>query len=442
MLIKNFNDLSTSEERKIALELINAGIESVLPGNVIKKSVHHNNEVLTINNDEYGLKNRKTYVIGAGKAAGAMAEALENILGDKIEYGVVNYKGGDFKTKRIKLNAAGHPIPTREGLNGVEEMLSIKDDLKPNDILICLISGGGSALMPYPIDEVTFEDKQMTNELLVNSGAKIQEINAVRKHISKVKGGRLAKHFSPNLMISLVISDVVGDDIESIASGPTAYDSSTFKQACGILEKYEILDKIPVGVRDYLKKGVKGNVKETPKKMQSNSKIYIIGSNKIALDAMGRKATEFNLPYEILTNREDREANEAARYWPSIIFNKQNGRPCLYLVGGETRTRPIPNKGKGGRNMHYATRSILELSNLKGKWTIASVGTDGSDFMDNVAGGIADAHSLEIISQKGLNIEEHLEKYDTYNILRQIDGLIYTDDTGTNVGDIVVYLIT
>ena len=441
MIIKNFDELSTSNEKRIVLELINAGIESVLPKKVISKSVSYNDKILRINEDEYDLSNRKIFVIGAGKASGAMAEALENILADKIAGGVVNHKGGNFKTKLIKLNVAGHPIPTIEGLKGIEKMLALKSVMNQDDIVICLISGGGSALLPYPVDEISFEKKQLTSELLVGSGAKIQEINIVRKHISKVKGGRLAEYFYPNLVISLVISDVAGDDIESIASGPTAYDSSTFKQAYEILAKYDILDKVPINVINYLQKGIRDGVKETPKKMQPNSKIYIIGSNNLSLEAMIKRAEELNLSCEILTNKEDRETNEAAKYWASKILSKQKIRPFVYIVGGETRTKPIANKGQGGRNMHYVVRSLVELENLNENWAIASVSTDGSDFMDNVAGGIIDNHSSNLLKKPVLNAQNYLERYDTYNILRQIDGVVFTDDTGTNVGDIAVYFL-
>jgi glycerate-2-kinase len=440
MIIKNFKELATSKERKIALEIISAGIESVLAQKVIKEKVKFESNTLIINNDKFPIKGN-VYVIGGGKASGGMAEVVEEILGNKIKEGYINHKGGIFDTKKIQLIRGGHPTPTIEAMRGVEKMLSIKNKLKPNDVIICLISGGGSALLPMPAEGVDFIDLEETTKRLVESGAKIQEINKVRTHLSRIKGGRLAEHFIPNTVITLILSDVVGDDIQSIASGPTTYDESTFTQAYNILAQYGTLYKIPDKVKAYIEKGIKGDIKETPKVMPPNSRPYVLASNKDSIKAMELKAKELKIPFKVLTMDEERETNEAAEEWAEDIL-AENKRPFVYIIGGETRTTPPENHGLGGRNLHYTARSLLTLKEMKGKWAVAAVATDGNEFNTGFAGGIIDNNTLKNAEKLQLNPEEYLKRYDSLRFLQKLNSVINVGgSSGTNVGDIIIYVL-
>ena len=249
---------------------------------------------MNVNGDIYPVSGGRIFVIGGGKASGLMAESLENLLGpENITDGVVTCKGNHFHTGKIKIVRAGHPIPDQRGTDGVRRMLHLKDQyaIGRDDLVLCLISGGGSALMPCPADGVSLKDKQRVTELLLACGAEINEINTVRKHLSTVKGGRLGHFYSPATVISLILSDVIGNDLSIIASGPTFPDASTFADAYNLLKKYNLLSKIPEAVTGLLEKGCRGLEAETPKALD-NCHNYIIGDNTLALQAMAQKASE------------------------------------------------------------------------------------------------------------------------------------------------------
>ena len=250
MIIKNKRELSTTELRKQVLGLIEIGIARVLPPATMKSAVSYDSarRILTINNYTYPLSKGRIFVVGGGKASGLMAETLENIITpDNISAGVVNCKTIDYKTSQIKVIEAGHPVPDQRGINGVKQMLALKEyhSINEGDLVICLISGGGSALMPCPVDGVDLKDKQAITELLLGCGAEIHEINTVRKHLSKTKGGGLGRFYAPATVVSLILSDVIGNDLDVIASGPTFPDSSTFSDAYNVLERYDLLSRAP-----------------------------------------------------------------------------------------------------------------------------------------------------------------------------------------------------
>jgi len=456
--IKNKEELCITKSRKAALELIETGINSVLPQNLMEKSVTYSPEerTLTIFDDKFKISGR-IFVIGFGKASGMMAEAIEEILGaEVITAGFVNCTTTDYNTKKIRINKASHPVPNQEGVKGTRKMLEIKKkySIGPEDLIICLISGGGSALLPYPVEGISLEDKQVTTKLLLSSGAEIHEINAVRKHLSRVKGGQLGQYFAPSLVISLIISDVIGNDLDVIASGPTTPDSSTFEDAYNVLEKYGVIDKVPPAVVEHIRKGIKWKdrgesweedvrvkVKETPKEL-SNCKNYIIGENRVALEAMLNKAEVMGFKPTILTSEQKGETTEVAKVRATEVIQDKYSDFDVILVGGET-TPVLPEEhGKGGRNQHYAAVSMVEFSSYPGEWVVVSVGTDGSDFSHEVAGAIVDRNSLEIMRVKGMEPKEYLERYDSNTLLRKIGrSLIVTGNTGTNVSDIAVYLL-
>lgn len=447
MIIKNREALSTTRLRKQALDIIEAGISRVLPPNIMKSAVQYDaaNKNLTVNGDTYRLSAGRVFVVGGGKASGLMAAALENIIHpENISAGVVNCKSGNYPTRKIKIVPAGHPIPDRRGVSGVREMLALKErySINEDDLVLCLISGGGSALMPYPVAAVGLEDKQGITALLLRSGAEIAEINAVRKHLSRIKGGQLGLFYSPATVLSLILSDVIGNDLAVIASGPTFPDPSTFSDAYRVLERYHLLDRGPQSVADFLSKGCQGAIAETPKTL-NNCHNYIIGDNRLALEAMSRRVNEMGLTPYVVTAEQKGETTAVARSRAREILKARYAGYDVILTGGETTLRLPASAGKGGRNQHYAAVSMLAMKQYRGEWVIASVGTDGSDFLPDVAGAIVDNHSLDNAEAKGIEVKSYLARYDSNTLLDRIGGsLVITGDTGTNVGDVIVYLLS
>ena len=436
MIIKNRKEIAITKSRKQVLDIIEAGIERVLPSRLIKSVLDYDsaNRVLTVDNDKYSFSKGRLFVIGGGKANGLMAETLESIINpEDITAGVVNCKSKNYKVKKIKVIEAGHPFPDQRGVKGVEEMLALKDsfNINENDLVIALISGGGSSLMPCPVDEITLKDKQEITNILLSCGAEINEVNNVRKHLSKVKGGCLGKFYSPTRVISLIISDA--NHLDTIASGPTVADPSTVLDAFKVLEKYDLLSKAPKRVIDFLRKG---RGEETPKSLD-NCHNYIIGDNILALETMKVKAEKMGLNPLIVTSEQKGDTVEVAQLRAKeIIEGKFNGYGIL-LVGGETTFKVPKKKGKGGRNQRYVAASLLALKKYPGDWVLASIATDGSDFLPDAAGAIIDNDSPDG------DIKSYLNKYDSYNFFKKIgNSLIETGHTGTNVCDLVVYLLT
>jgi len=444
-IIKNREALAKTSLRKQALDIIEAGINRVLPPNVIKSAVGYDpaRQILTVSGDTYHLSRGRVFVIGGGKASGLMAETLESILPpEKITAGIINGKSADYKTSRIRLITAGHPIPDKRGVNGVKEMLALKPDyaVGENDLVLCLISGGGSALMPCPVAGVSLKDKQRITELLISSGAEIAEINTVRKHLSQIKGGQLGAYFAPASVVSLILSDVIGNDLAVIASGPTSPDPTTFAGAYKILERHQLLAKTPRSVASFLKKGCRGKVTETPKALD-NCHNYIIGDNRLALEAMKNKAQEMGFTAGIITAQQRGDTTVAAQSRARELLSARYAGYDALLIGGETTPKLPTPAGRGGRNQHFATASILAMAPYPGEWVVASVGSDGSDFLPEVAGAIVDHNSLGNAKKKKIDVKAYLDRYDSNTLLEQLGGsLIITGATGTNVGDVMLYL--
>ena len=432
--------------RKQALDILESAINRVLPPNIMKSALSYDTagRMLTVNGDTYSLSRGRLFVIGGGKASGLMAETLESIIPpENISAGVVNCKNQNYKTSKIKIVPAGHPIPDQRGIGGVKKMLALRErySINENDLILCLISGGGSALMPYPVDEIDLADKQKITELLLSSGAEIDEINTVRKHLSEIKGGRLGRFYSPATVVSLLLSDVIGNNLSAIASGPTFPDPSTFSDAYSVLKKYSLLEAAPERVTDYLRKGCQGNAEETPKTLD-NCHNYIIGDNRLALEAMAKKAKEAGFTPLIVTAEQKGETTAVAISRANEILSTKYAAYNAILIGGETTPKLPANAGKGGRNQHYGTVSMLAMKQYPGKWVMASMGTDGSDFLADVAGAMVDDHSLDSARARGIDIKAYLNRYDSNTLLDKVgSSLIITGDTGTNVGDVIIYLL-
>lgn len=446
MIIRNSSEIGSTPLRRHAVEILEAGIEAVLPSNVIPKALlyYPENQTLSVNGCSYQL-DKRIFVIGGGKAGGKMAEAIEQILPQSILIdGLVIDKSSDFDTKKIKVFAGGHPIPDGRGEQAVKKMLSLKEKYNINeyDTVICLLSGGGSALIPYPSDGITLADKQTVTAKLLCCGAEIGEINTVRKHLSRVKGGRLGHYFSPAGVITLIISDVIGNDLSAIASGPTYPDATTFADALFVLEKYDLIDKLLSNVITLLRNGAEGKIPETPKQLD-NCYNHIIADSNLTLEVMRRKALESGFNPLIITSGQRGETTAVAVNRAFEILNGKYGEYDALIIGGET-TPVLPEKcGIGGRNQHYVASSMSILENLPGKWLVAAMGTDGSDYMPGIAGAIADNDTVQTIHERSLDVESYACHYDSNTLFSSIgNSLILTGDTGTNVGDIMLYLLT
>lgn len=415
MIIKNFKQLAISKERKLALQIIEAGLEAIKTENVMKNSIKLNKNFLIIKNKKFNLKKFKNvYVIGGGKASHLMARYIENLLSNKITYGIVN-SNINLKLKRIHVIKAGHPTPNEDGALGVQKMVNIASEATKDDLVICLISGGGSSLMTSAFG-LPLEEKIKLNNLMLKSGAKIQEVNIVRKHIDDIKGGVLAKYCYPATVISLIFSDVIGDDLSSIASGPTVLDKTTLRDAYKIIKKY----KLP-----------KIKLVETPKDSKIFKKVHnlCIINNKVALDAMRNKASKLKLKTKILSNKIMGEASLVGK-----VLAKSGKKKYAVLAAGET-TVTVHGNGKGGRNQELCLSALRYLKDE----VIVSVGSDGLD-NSNHAGAIVDEISKTKAKRLRLNMNKYIYNNNSYNFFKKTKDFIYTGQTGTNVADLMLVL--
>ncbi|MGA2742330.1 MAG: glycerate kinase [Bryobacteraceae bacterium] len=387
---------------------------------------------------------RHTYVVGAGKAAAPMARAAERVLGRRITAGLLNVKYGHLASlRRIELNECGHPVPDENGVDGARRMAEIAASAGADDLLLCLISGGASALLPLPADPITLDEKQEVTKLLLASGADIHEINAVRKHISQIKGGQLARLAYPARVLSLLLSDVIGDDLDTIGSGPTAPDASTFSLARVILEKYEIVRRVPASVRRRIARGCRGRIPETPKPGDAVFKRVrnvVIGSNRLAVDAAALRARELGFRTLVLSTFIEGETREIARMHAAIAKEiVRSGRPvkppACVISGGET-TVTLRGNGLGGRNQEFALAAAIDIAGLPNV-VVFSAGTDGSDGPTDAAGAVADGRTLA----RDPHAPEFLARNDAYRYFQGLNDLIVTGPTGTNVMDVRLILV-
>jgi len=452
MIVKNYNKLLTNAKgnnklaRKLALNIIDAGINSILPANVIHQYIKLKGSILTIQDKSFNLsKFKRIFVIGGGKASGLMAKEIERLLGFKITGGLIIDHLGTAKLKRIKMRKGGHPVPDADGTKAANEMLSLVSNLNKDDLVLALISGGGSALMSAPADGISLKDLQKANDCLLKSGADIIHMNCVRKHISSLKGGQLTKTAYPATVISIMFSDVIGDDLQVIASGPTVPDDTTFKDALNVVKRYK--QPWPKSVVKYLELGANGKVPDTP---NSNSKIFKNTHNFIlinaytALQIMQEKARSLKLNSMIMSSTMEGEAREVGKMFGSIAqelltHNIPLKRPAAILIGGET-TVTIHGKGMGGRNQELVLGALKKLKGLDGVCLI-SAGSDGRDGPTDADGAVGDGKSYDLAHSLGLNIANYLENNDAYHFFKKTGDLLMTGPTGSNVADIMVIVV-
>jgi glycerate 2-kinase len=435
--------------REHAMKIFQAGLQAVDPVEAIIRHVTLKDNALLIGDRQFNLKDYdRILVVGAGKAVAPMAKALEDLLANHIADGIIVVKDGHgLPLKRIKVREASHPVPDARGVKGTQEILSLVEKAGKRDLVICLISGGGSALLIAPAGDISLEDKQNTTKLLLACGATIHEFNAVRKHLSCAKGGRLAQMAYPATVTSLILSDVVGDDLDVIASGPTVPDSSTFRDAEQILNGYGIWDQLAATVRNHIEKGTSGQIKDTPK---SDNAVFkqcsqvLVGTNLQALVAAGQEAQRFGYHPLILSSKVEGEAREVAKFYTAIareVLSSENPLkpPVCVLAGGET-TVTLTGEGRGGRNQEFALAAALAIEGVD-NIVVLSGGTDGTDGPTDAAGAIADGTTVARALEKSLDPKDFLRRNDSYNFFQKLDDLLMTGPTRTNVMDVYMLLV-
>jgi glycerate-2-kinase len=389
-------------------------------------------------------------VLAFGKAACAMTRGLAAGLSRRIDGGIAVTKYGHASgaplPAEIAVFEAAHPVPDEKGVAATVQAVELLQSAGERDLVVCLISGGGSALLAAPSEGITLAEKQEMTRLLLEAGADIVELNTVRKHVSRVKGGRLAEAAAPAKVISLILSDVIGDRLDSIASGPTAPDGTTFGDALGVLERYGLCSRVPRSVLETLERGARGEIPETPK---AGSPVFdgvenvIVGSNRLAVEAAREKAGEMGLDAVVLTSELRGEAREAALRLAEKAKGAQaarSGGPGLCLISGGETTVTVTGTGKGGRNTELALAFALEIEGREGI-SLLSAGTDGTDGPTDAAGAVVNGETASRARRAGLDPEALLANNDSCTFFEKTGGLLVTGPTGTNVMDVQIVLV-
>jgi glycerate 2-kinase len=426
--------MTTKILRRHALSIFRAALAAASPADAVIQYLERRNF------DRF----ENIFVIGSGKAGASMAQAAERVLGRRITAGLMNVKDGNTaRLRRIELNPSGHPVPDERGVAGAERIAEMAEAAGARDLVLCLISGGASALMPAPAPPITLEEKQSVTRLLLACGANIHEINCVRKHISRIKGGQLARLAAPAAVEALLLSDVIGDDTGVIGSGPAAPDASTFADAAAILEKYGIAGRVPASIRERIAAGLCGGVPETPKPgdpLFRRVRNTVIGSNRLALDAAARRARALGFRTLVLASEIEGETREIARMHAAIarqiVKSGQPVRPPACIITGGETTVTLKGEGLGGRNQEFALAAALDIAGLPNV-VVFSAGTDGSDGPTDAAGAMADGETLT----RNPNARGFLEANDSYHYFESVGDLVKTGPTNTNVMDVRLVLV-
>ncbi len=435
--------------RAQAREIFAEGVKSADPFEAVKRHVEITDGALRAGGRNYDLAAiGNIFVIGCGKAAARMALALQEIIGARITSGVVVVKyGHGLSLEKIKIVEAGHPIPDQAGFAGARQVSEIVSGAGGADLILLVISGGGSALLPMPAEGLTLEDKRRTTQTLLASGATIQEVNALRKHLSRLKGGRLAELAYPANIVSLILSDVVGDRLDAIASGPTVADGTTFEDCLEIVRRYGLGGNIPPTALELLERGARGEVAETPKPSEAlwqKVQNVIVGSNRVALAAAQEQAAALGYQTLVLSRTIEGESRTIARSHSDRIKeilrrDRWARQPVCLISGGET-TVTVRGEGLGGRNQEFALAAAIEIAELDNV-VVLSAGTDGTDGPTDAAGAIVDGMTVQRGRARGLNADEFIARNDSYHFLQATGDLLITGPTLTNVMDLHVILI-
>lgn len=439
-----------------AIQIMKVALAAVDPTESVHRRLRRQGNQLDLDGKSFDLtRYRKVILIGAGKAGTPMARAVVDCLEGRLDGGLVIVKEGyaegaeDLAAKGVTIFEAGHPIPDERGRLGTQGILELLHGVSSEDLVVCVISGGGSALMHAPVHGVSLEDMQGVTGLLLSAGADIQEINTLRKHLDQIKGGGLAKAAAPAEVLTLILSDVVGDPQDVIASGPTVPDLSSFADAWAVLEQYDLVSQVPGSIREHLERGVRGAIRETPK---AGDDIFrqvtncIVGSNQQAADAALGAAREIGIEGVLLTTRLQGEARARGRAMGALLRQLVNARdakllkaPICLIAGGET-TVTITGTGKGGRNQEVALGAVAELAGLDGAGLV-TLATDGGDGPTDAAGAVVTGDSMRRANALGMDAQDYLLRNDSYRFFDALGDLIKTGPTQTNVNDLTFLFV-
>lgn len=427
---------------KLIDELIRVALTAVDPENVVNNALDLKNSILKIQNQPFDLSEfEHIYLIAFGKASLKMAKATDDLIGRFITGGIIVSKK---KNSEIRLPdkytclVGGHPIPDQNSLESAQRILNLVKDAGNRDLIICLISGGGSALLTLPENGISLKDIADLTKLLLENGANIQEINAIRKHIDRIKGGKLAIAAAPARIVTLILSDVIGNSLEAVASGPTVPDSTTYRDCLEIIQKYHLSEKIPAAIYERILIGAGGDIPETLKDdspILKNISNYLIGDNSTAVSAIVEKGKSLGLNVSVIPKPIIGEAREAGRFLAAELRKPVTFKPSLLVGGGET-TVTIKGKGLGGRNLETALAAVKDLAGIP-NIALVTLATDGEDGPTDAAGAIVTGETFSEGMKKGLDPDLFLDNNDSYHYFEQTGGLIKTGSTGTNVNDLV-----
>ncbi len=425
--------------KTIIRELADAAIASVMPDVFIPGQISLNDSKLMIRDRSYDLDTyRCIYVIAVGKAAVGMAEALDRIIHPCVTEGIVLTKHIPEKhslDERYRILSGNHPVPGNESVTGAKTVLGLADKAGAEDLVLFLISGGGSSLMTLPLDGIDLDTFQQFSNMILSSGADINEFNILRKHLDGIKGGRLAAHAAPAEQVTIILSDVVGDPLDIIASGPTVPDSSTYRDALKILDRYSVHNVFPEVIRDTLVRGTEGKISETPKSgspVFAKSDIFLAASNRTAAFAAAAAAEKLGFHAQVLNTRLTGEASAVGKLLPSFFSELQ--APGVYIFGGET-TVHVSGNGFGGRNLELALGAVRPMAEWPG-CMLVTLATDGEDGPTDAAGAFVTSDTLSTALKLGCSPEAYLRNNDAYHFFENIDSLLRPGPTGTNVCDL------
>jgi glycerate 2-kinase len=428
-------------------KVLEAALGAVEPAQAVRRALSADADGLVVGERRYAFAEfRRVLVVGTGKASAPMAAAVEGLLGERlpIEGSVTVPYGQAVPTRCVRIREASHPVPDAAGVDATRAIVEVLEGAERDDLVVCVVSGGGSALLTLPVDGISLADMRQTTDALLRSGAAIHEINIVRKHLDVVKGGGLARFAAPAAVITLVLSDVVGNPLDAIASGPTVPDTSTFLDAAAVFDRYGLWQHAPASVVERLRAGVAGELRETPKPgdpLFERTQTVVVGSNLLACKAAAAAAEELGLHSLVLTTFVEGEAREAGRVLAGVLREVAASghpltRPCCIVAGGET-TVTIRGGGRGGRNQELCLSAAFALRGLDDV-ILASIGTDGTDGPTDAAGAYVDGSTLARASEVNLDAARHLADNDSYPFFDRLGDLIRTGPTNTNVNDLYV----
>ncbi len=436
------------ELREHARAILDAALEAADAEESVRRNLRRRDNQLVVGRTQLDLLSfRRLWVVGFGKASTRMARAVEQLLGDRIHAGLVVTKHGHgVPLRKVEVLEASHPLPGPEGEAAARRMAELLRQAGEEDLVLCLVSGGGSALLPLPAEGLTLQDKVAVTQLLLRSGATISEVNAVRKHLSAVKGGWLTRLAYPARVVGLVVSDVLGDALDAIASGPLSPDPTTYGDALRVLERYQLLERVPSAVRQRLERGASGQVPETPKPgdpVFERVSLHVVAGVADAVEGARGAAERLGYRALVLTTWMEGEAREVGRVVAAVareevVRDRPVPKPACLLMGGET-TVTVRGTGRGGRNQELVLASAFGLEGLSGV-LVASLATDGTDGPTDAAGAFADGTTLARAKAQALDPEEFLARNDAYAFFEALQDLVRTGPTGTNVNDLVLIL--